>query len=261
MFNKINRPIWPRPMPCRSRVIGWTLPLSRVLGVGKVSWIGRTRMTGVREMLNDIEREVAYTRHLIGRDELDPRVMQAMSRVPRHEFVPESERRYAYENGPAPIGHGQTISQPYIVALMSDLLETTPGDRVLEVGTGSGYQAAILSLLVDEVHSVEIIEALAVAARERLHRLGFRNVICHLGNGYKGWPEAAPYDGVIVTAAAPYIPSALLDQLKPGRKLVIPVGEPYSHQELMVIEKDAAGGVKEQLILGVAFVPLVSGSD
>ena len=252
--------IRPRPGLSRGRAAVQTLPISRVLGVDTLSGIGRTHMTGVREMLNDIEREVAYTRHLIGRDELDARVMQAMSRVPRHEFVPESERRYAYENGPAPIGHGQTISQPYIVALMSDLLETSPGDRILEVGTGSGYQAAILSLLVEEVHSVEIIEALSSSARDRLHRLGFRNVVCHLGDGYRGWPEAAPYDGIIVTAAAPFIPSALLDQLKPGRKLVIPLGEPYSHQELMVVEKSLAGEVTEQLILGVAFVPLVSGS-
>lgn len=212
-------------------------------------------------MLRDIEREVSYTRHLIGRDRLDPRVMTAMAQVPRDEFVPESERRYAFDNGPAPIGYGQTISQPYIVALMSDLLETRPGDRILEVGTGSGYQAAILSLLAKEIHSIEIIEALYLAASERLRRLGFDNVVCHLGNGYMGWPDAAPYDGIIVTAAAPYIPAALISQLKPGGNLVIPVGEPYSHQELMVVAKDAAGELSEELILGVAFVPLVNDVD
>ena len=214
---------------------------------------------GMRSMLNDIEREVAYTRQLIGREALDPRVMRAMAEVPRAEFLPEGERRFAFDNGPLPIGHGQTISQPFIVALMSDLLETGPGDRVLEVGTGSGYQAAVLSLLVEEVHSVEIIEPLFRVASERLQRLGFDNVRCHLGNGYSGWPDAAPYDGILVTAAAPYVPAALLEQLKPGRRLVIPVGEPYSHQELVVVEKDASGQYSERVVLGVAFVPLVNG--
>ncbi len=211
---------------------------------------------GQEEMLRDIEREVAYTRHEIGRDAFAPRVMAAMAAVPREEFVPESGRHRAFANGPLPIGHGQTISQPYIVALMTDLLAPRRQDSVLEIGTGSGYQAAVLAQLVRQVHSVEIIAALATAAGQRLGRLGYDNVSVRHADGYHGWPEHAPYDGIIVTAAAPRVPPPLVEQLKPGARLVIPVGLPGSVQELQVVEKHADGAIATRNILLVAFVPL-----
>jgi protein-L-isoaspartate(D-aspartate) O-methyltransferase len=209
-----------------------------------------------KQMLRDIEMEVEYTRRYIGKNALDERVLRAMGEVPRHEFVRSEMRKAAYENGPLPIGHGQTISQPYIVALMTDLLEPEPDDVILEVGTGSGYQAAVLSRVVSQVYSVEIIEVLAERAERILQQQGYRNVACRTGDGYYGWPEHAPYDGIMVTAAAPSIPQTLVDQLKPGRRLVIPVGLPFHHQELMVVEKGEAGATKVRDLLAVAFVPL-----
>ena len=216
-------------------------------------------MNDLERMLRDIKMEVELTRHLIGKNSLDARVMAVMKQVPRHEFLPPDLRYLAYDNGPAPIGSGQTISQPYIVALMSDLLDTKPIDTILEIGTGSGYQAAILSKLVKQVYSIEIIEDLATKARNRLKRLDYSNVAVRNGNGYFGWQEHSPFDGIIVTAAAPYIPQPLIDQLRTGAKLVIPVGLPYSYQELMVVEKKANDEIDTQVILGVSFVPLVSG--
>jgi protein-L-isoaspartate(D-aspartate) O-methyltransferase len=213
-------------------------------------------MKDLQRMMKDIEMEVHLTRHLIGKNSLDNNVMAAMKQVPRHEFLPPDMRYCAYDNGPASIGSGQTISQPYIVALMSDLLNTKPSDVILEIGTGSGYQAAILSQLVQQVYSVEIIEDLATIARNRLNQLGYDNVEVRNGDGYFGWPEHAPYDGVIVTAAAPHIPQPLIDQLRPGARLVIPVGLPYSYQELMVVEKRANGEIETWRVLGVSFVPL-----
>ena len=211
-------------------------------------------------MLREIEQEVEYTRHMIGKSTLDKRVMDAMKAVPRHEFVPLGERQEAYYNGPLPIGHGQTISQPYIVALMTDLLNPEPEDVMLEIGTGSGYQAAILSRLVKKLYTVEIIEPLYQAASNTLRRLGYDNVECRVGDGHLGWSEKAPFDGIIVTAAAANIPQTLIDQLKPGANMVIPVGMPYFHQELMVVEKDTTGSVTTREVLGVAFVPLTGGS-
>ncbi len=210
----------------------------------------------MQRMLNDIEMEVHLTRHLIGKNSFDDRVMAAMKQVPRHDFLPADLRYCAYDNGPAPIGSGQTISQPYIVALMSDLLNTKPSDIILEIGTGSGYQAAILSQLVQQVYSVEIIEHLATTAHNRLNKMGYDNVEVRNDDGYFGWPEHAPYDGVIVTAAAPHIPQSLIDQLRTGARLVIPVGLPYSYQELMVVEKKANGEIETWKVLGVGFVPL-----
>jgi len=207
-------------------------------------------------MLSEIAAEMALTRDAVGKDTLDARVLRAMATVPRHEFVPEESRAAAYCNGPLPIGCGQTISQPYIVALMTDLLDPQPDDTVLEIGTGSGYQAAILAQLVKQVYSVEIVAALARQSAERLRRLGVANVDVRHADGYLGWPEHGPYDGIIVTAAAPHIPQPLLVQLKPGARLVIPVGLPHSFQELMVLEKDAHNNVKTRTLLGVAFVPL-----
>ncbi len=218
-------------------------------------------MKDLQRMLNDIEMEVHLTRHLIGKNSLNDRVMTAMKKVPRHEFLPPDLRYCAYDNGPAPIGSGQTISQPYIVALMSDLLDTKPSDIILEIGSGSGYQAAVLSQLVQQVYSVEIIEDLATTARKRLIKLGYNNVEIRNDDGYFGWSEHAPYDGIIVTAAAPHIPQPLIDQLRTGARLVIPVGFPYSYQELMVVEKKANGEIETQMVLGVSFVPLTGEHD
>ncbi|HEY9423063.1 MAG TPA: protein-L-isoaspartate(D-aspartate) O-methyltransferase [Thermoanaerobaculia bacterium] len=183
-----------------------------------------------------------------------PKVLAAMQTVPRHLFVPDGERRNAYADRPLPIGAGQTISQPYIVALMTSLLEVQPGDRILEVGTGSGYQAAVLSRLARKVYSVEILAPLANRARRTLSVLGYNNVHVRAGDGYKGWPEEAPFDGIIVTAAPPRIPEPLLRQLKPGGKLVIPVGEGY--QDLEVLTKRADGGFDRTKVLPVRFVPM-----
>lgn len=207
-------------------------------------------------MLKDIENEVELTRQYIGKDALDARVMQVMKQVPRHEFLPEDIRYLAYENSPAPIGSGQTISQPYIVALMTDLLNPEPSDVILEIGTGSGYQAAILSRLVERVYSLEIIEKLAESARKRLDTLGYSNVLVSHANGYYGCPEHAPFDGIIVTAAVPHIPPALIDQLAVGARLLIPVGLPYCYQELIVLEKNADNQIDRRVVLGVSFVPL-----
>jgi protein-L-isoaspartate(D-aspartate) O-methyltransferase len=187
-------------------------------------------------------------------DVKDPAVLAALDAVPRHLFVPESERRDAYENRPLPIGLGQTISQPSIVALMTSLLEVRPGHRILEVGTGSGYQAAVLSKLGAEVYSIEIVKPLGERARRTLAELGYRNVHLRIGDGYKGWPDAAPFDGIIVTAAPPRIPAPLLQQLKTGGKMVIPVGHAY--QDLLVLTKRRDGGFDRRNVLPVLFVPM-----
>lgn len=213
-----------------------------------------------QRMIEVIEEEVAYTRHAIGKDNLDVRVMDAMRRVRRHEFVPTTSQSMAYSNGPLSIGHGQTISQPYIVALMTDLLETDPEDTILEIGTGSGYQSAILACLVKQVHTTENVAPLVEPARERLQRLGYHNVEVHECDGYFGLPELAPFDGIIVTAAAPHVPQPLLDQLIPGGRLVIPVGHEFYAQELLVIQKQQNGQFSRRKIIDVVFVPL-TGSD
>ncbi len=213
-------------------------------------------MNELSRMIHEIELTVRQTSQYIGRNALSPRVMDAVRRTPREEFVPPEARRDAFYNGPLPIGHGQTISQPYIVALMTDLLEPQPDGVILEIGTGSGYQAAVLSLVVKQVYTVEIIEELAQEAENRLRRLGYSNVETRTGDGYHGWPEHSPYDGIIVTAAAPYIPGPLIEQLKTGGKLVIPIGLPFQHQELMVVEKKEGGDFETRSVLAVAFVPL-----
>src|SRR6266567_4346070 len=182
-------------------------------------------------------------------------VLASLSRVPRHEFVPTDELRWAYEDGPLPIGHGQTISQPYIVAYMTEMLRVEPNDRVLEVGTGSGYQAAILAELAKEVVSIEIIKPLAQGAAKRLERLGYRNVTVLDGDGYFGWESAATYDAIVVTAAATHVPPPLVAQLKPGGRMAIPVGETWA-QNLLLIEKDKDGKLTTRNLLPVRFVPL-----
>ena len=212
-------------------------------------------------MLDDIESEVMYTRKMTGKAAFDKKVMAAMENVPRNEFVPNSYLDAAFNNGPLPIGHGQTISQPYIVALMTDMLELDDDDTILEIGTGSGYQTAILSQLCKQVYTVEYIPALADMAKARLQRLGYDNIESMSGNGYDGWPEHAPYDGIIVTAAASHIPRPLIEQLKPGGRLVIPVGRPHLYQELTLVEKDEDGEINIKEVLGVAFVPLQGERD
>lgn len=214
-------------------------------------------MKNIHRMLEDIKQETQSTAFLTGRKALSPEVMAAMRKVPREQFVAPGMEPMAFDNGPLPIGYGQTISQPFIVALMTDLLGAKLTDRILEIGTGSGYQSAILSLLAGQVYTVEVIEDLSVEAAARFEKLGYRNIHVKTGNGYEGWPEQAPYDGVIVTAAAPYIPEPLIAQLKAGGRLVIPVGRPFEHQELIVLEKQEHGDNKLCKILDVAFVPLV----
>ncbi|MDH3745191.1 MAG: protein-L-isoaspartate(D-aspartate) O-methyltransferase [Acidobacteriota bacterium] len=208
------------------------------------------------ELLEEVRRDVNLTRQELGKDALDPRVLDVLGRVPRHEFVPEALRRHAYLNRPLPIGYGQTISQPYIVAIMTDLLETESGDKVLEVGTGSAYQAAILAGLVDKVFSIEIIPELGESARRRLSRLGYDNVSTRVGDGYYGWENHAPFDAIIVTAAAGHVPPPLLDQLEPGGRMLIPVGSAFAVQHLMLVTKSDDGEIRSRQVLPVAFVPL-----
>ena len=207
-----------------------------------------------RQMVDEIERLSRLVAGETGRAGLDPRVLEAMGKVPRHEFVPPAQRHAAYRNRPLSIGVGQTISQPFIVALMTDLLGLKPRDTVLEVGTGSGYQAAVLSELAKDIYTIEIVESLGKSAAETLKRLGYANVHTRIGDGYQGWPEHAPYDSIIVTAAPDHVPPALIAQLKPGGRLVIPVGK--LAQELMVITKNEDGSTTRQEIVPVQFVPL-----
>ncbi|HFD81599.1 MAG TPA: protein-L-isoaspartate(D-aspartate) O-methyltransferase [Gammaproteobacteria bacterium] len=209
-----------------------------------------------REMLRAIEQDLRETSAYLERREFDARVMDAMARVPRHLFVPPERRSQAYENRPLPIGYGQTISQPYIVALMTDLLGLKPGDRVLEIGTGSGYQAALLAELTDQVYSMEIIEPLAQRARKVLDRLGYHRVRTRVGDGYYGWPEQAPFDAIIVTAAADHVPPPLVAQLKPGGRMLIPVGSRFMAQQLVVVTRNEDGSIHTRQILPVRFVPL-----
>ena len=187
----------------------------------------------------------------------NPDVVAALRHVPRHLFVPQAERERAYVDAPVPIGHGQTISQPYIVALMTDLLRLAPRARVLEIGTGSGYQAAVLAELGHQVYTIEIVSGLAEQAATRLSNLGYNAVHVRQGDGYYGWPEAAPFNGIVVTAAASQIPPPLLEQLKSGGRMVIPIGAAFLVQELMLIEKLVDGSIRTEALLPVAFVPLV----
>lgn len=210
-------------------------------------------------MVDEIAALARDTAAETGRAAFSPRVMNAMRKVERHRFVAAGDEREAYRNSPLAIGSGQTISQPYIVALMSDLLDLSGGEKVLEIGTGSGYQAAVLAELAATVYSVEIVEPLGKLAAQRLAAAGYRNVITRIGDGYQGWREAAPFDAIMVTAAAREVPPALIEQLKPGGKLVIPVGAPSGHQELMLITKATDGKTQTRRVLAVRFVPLTGG--
>ncbi|MFW6313232.1 MAG: protein-L-isoaspartate(D-aspartate) O-methyltransferase [Spirochaetota bacterium] len=202
------------------------------------------------------ERSRLVDEHIAGSQVSDPEVLDAMRSVARHEFVPPELQSAAYDDRPLPIGHGQTISQPQVVAFMTEQLELGADSTVFEVGTGSGYQAAVLAEIVDTVHTIEIIEPLAASARERLDRLGYDNVVVHQGDGYYGWDEAAPYDAIIVTAAAGHIPPPLLEQLAPGGRMVIPIGPVHSIQQLILVEKQADDSISTTQLLPVRFVPM-----
>ena len=214
-----------------------------------------------KRLLEEIEREAKFTVSETGRNKFNQRVMDAMAEVVRENFVSSQYLPFAYDNGPLPIGYGQTISQPYIVALMTDLLDLTAESTVLEIGTGSGYQAAVLSRLTKQVYSIERVKELSELARERLKDLGYNNIEIRNQDGYTGWQEKAPFDGIIVTAAASHIPPALVEQLKPGGRMVIPVGLPHSYQELMLLVKDEDGATHTESLLGVAFVPLITDEE
>ena len=209
-----------------------------------------------RRMVDAIAAMARDTARETGRPAFAPSVMAAMGKVPRHRFVPDAVVRQAYENFPLPIGSGQTISQPYIVALSTDLIDPKPGDVVLEVGTGSGYQAAVLAELVKAVYTIEIVEPLGRDAERRLADLGYRNVVVRIGDGYAGWPEHAPFDAIVVTAGAPRVPEPLLAQLKPGGRMVIPVDSGVFGQDLLLVRKNADGTLSRTVVLPVRFVPL-----
>ncbi|MBC8242085.1 MAG: protein-L-isoaspartate(D-aspartate) O-methyltransferase [Alphaproteobacteria bacterium] len=211
-----------------------------------------------RRMMEAIRNDIRDTAGWTGRDQFAPPVMQAMETVPRHAFVEGMEPYYAYANRPAPIGHSQTISQPYMVALMTELLDLTPSDRVLEIGTGCGYQTAILAEIAAEVFSIEVIADLAAAARDRLDHLGYgKKVQVRHGDGFGGWPDEAPFDAIIVTAAPRRVPEQLLHQLRVGGRLVIPLGRPRDTQMLYRMIRRKDGGFDEARILPVAFVPML----
>jgi len=229
-----------------------SLTLSGPAAAGDVDQYAQQR----KELIRVIEQDVRETSVHLDSETLDPRVLKVLANVPRHQFVPDSQRRYAYQNRPLPIGHGQTISQPYIVAIMTDLLKLTPEDRVLEVGTGSGYQAAVLAELVKQVYSIEIIEPLGKRASDLLKKLGYGNIETRIGDGYYGWEAQAPFDAIIVTAAADHIPPPLIAQLKPGGRMMIPVGSRFMTQQLVIVEKDNHNNATTRLILPVRFVPL-----
>jgi protein-L-isoaspartate(D-aspartate) O-methyltransferase len=214
-----------------------------------------TALSGQDAFARDRQRMVDG--QLAGRDVGDARVLAAMREVPRHSFVPEALRSQAYEDRPLPIGHDQTISQPYIVGLMTQLARPLPGDRALEVGTGSGYQAAVLSRLVSHVYTIELVEPLAQSAAQNLKDAGYTNVTTRTGDGYAGWPEMAPFDIILVTAAPDHVPAPLLEQLKPGGRMVVPVGPVADVQELQLIEKDSAGRTQTTRVAPVRFVPLL----
>ncbi len=228
---------------------------------------GNDMAAACKAMVAEIAAEVDATHYWLGKEALDRRVMAALEQVPRHEFIPAANRNQAYDNRPQPIGHGQTISQPYIVAVMTDMAAPGPDDRVLEVGTGCGYQTAVLAELAAQVYSIEVVPELARAAAERLRRLGYTNVETHTGDGAQGWAGQAPFDAIVVTAAAWHrIPPALIEQLAPGGRLVIPVDRsraaaryPFKdqQQDLLLVNKDINGKTSERKMLPVAFVPLI----
>lgn len=250
----------------------WVMALALILGALPLETSGEPdtsaiavaeqQFAGEREaLILQIEADVQRTSEYLGKTALDPRVMEAMAQVPRHEFVPEALRVLAYENRPLPIGHDQTISQPYIVAIMTDLLALPAGCKALDIGTGSGYQAAILAEICDSVYTIEIVEPLGIEARNRLRRLGYDNTAVRIGDGFNGWPEQAPFDAIIVAAVANELPPPLLAQLKPGGRMIIPIRRKFMNQELVLAEKQTDGEITTRDILPVVFVPLTREPD
>ncbi|PIW27996.1 MAG: protein-L-isoaspartate O-methyltransferase [Rhodospirillales bacterium CG15_BIG_FIL_POST_REV_8_21_14_020_66_15] len=213
-----------------------------------------------RRLLGEIEQDARDTAFWTGRKAFSDRTMDAMAAVPRHAFVRDEDEVVAYVNRPQPIGHGQTISQPYIVALMTDMLDLTGTEKVLEIGTGSGYQAAVLSHVAGQVFTIEIVESLGLAAEKRLKALGYANVQVRVGDGYLGWPEQAPFDAIMVTAAPEKIPEALIRQLRPGGRMIVPIGRAHDRQTLTLVVKSMDGKVTIESVLPVAFVPMVNKS-
>jgi protein-L-isoaspartate(D-aspartate) O-methyltransferase len=234
-------------------LLGLLLPVAT--GAQNTDQYSRERQLMVEAIADDARRLIRH----IDKDSVSDNVMRVMATVPRHLFVPPDQRQYAYENRPLPIGYGQTISQPYIVALMTDLLQPKPGHKVLEIGTGSGYQAAVLSKLVDRVYSIEIIDQLGQRATQTLEELGYDNVTTRIADGYDGWPEHAPFDSIIVTAGISHIPPPLVRQLKNGGTMVIPVGTRFQTQQLTLVRKDRTGAISTRQILPVIFVPFTGG--
>ncbi|MCK9382559.1 MAG: protein-L-isoaspartate(D-aspartate) O-methyltransferase [Sulfuritalea sp.] len=244
----MNRKLWRK----QSRRLAIAIALLLFSSVAADQGMVRERQAMVAEVASMARIFGAGT----GRDAIDARVLGVLGRVPRHEFVPSELRANAYDNRPLPIGHGQTISQPYIVAAMTDLLRVGAGDTALEIGTGSGYQAAVLAELGVKVATIEIVEALAREATERLWRLGYGNIATKIGDGYHGWPERGPFDAIVVTAAASHVPPPLVRQLKPGGRMVIPLGAAFQQQQLMLVEKRHDGTVTTRQVMPVMFVPL-----
>ena len=212
-----------------------------------------------RAMVQEVARQARESSQETGRSAIADAVLAAMERTPRHRFLPEDQLRYAYRNRPLPIGYGQTISQPFVVALMTDLLELKPGQRVLEIGTGSGYQAALLAELGMEVYSIEIVEPLAKRAAQTLESMYPEKITVRHGDGYHGWEQHAPFDAIIVTAAASHVPPPLIRQLRPGGRMVIPLGASFLVQQLVLVEKSADGSISSREIAPVRFVPLTGG--
>jgi protein-L-isoaspartate(D-aspartate) O-methyltransferase len=241
-------------MVCRRTLLRWSglAALARMVPAAAADPHAEAR----RRMVQRIEQLTRSTAPTTGHETLSAQVLAAVGKVERHRFVPPEQAAYAYEDRPLSIGHGQTISQPFMVALMTQLLEPRPTDVMLEVGTGSGYQAALLAECVARVYTIEIVAPLGEQARTLLAELGYRNVEVRVGDGYRGWPEAAPFDGIVVTAAPEHIPQPLLDQLKPGGRMVIPVGPQWPGQQLLLVRKSADGRTATRNMLDVRFVPL-----
>ena len=235
------------------------LVVTALLGVAAPAWADADTSADRLRMVEDMKIMASEVADETGIASLSARVLDRMAEVPRHEFVPPEQKASAYRNRPLAIGHAQTISQPFVVALMTDLLEAKENHRVLEIGTGSGYQAAVLAGLVRDVYTIEIVRPLAETAAAAFERLGYANIHTRIGDGYRGWPEYGPYDGIMVTAAPDHIPPALIEQLKPGGRLVIPVGEVW--QDLLVLTKNADGTTTRTTVVPVRFVPLTRDSD